>query len=84
MPGMSTASADWPRPAGMESMTSLLITRCSEADCTSTTGVWPVTVIVSSTAPSFISASTVAVNEPVSSMPSRLNVLNPGSVNVTE
>ena len=46
--------------------------------------IWPVTVIVSSTAPSFISASIVAVNEPVSSMPSRLNVLNPGSVNVTE
>ena len=40
--------------------------------------------MVSSTAPSFISASTVAVKLPVSSMPSRLNVLNPGSVNVTE
>ena len=29
------------------------------------------------------SALIVAVNEPVSSMPSRLNVLNPGSVKVT-
>ena len=65
-------------------MMSLLITRCSDADCTSTTGAWPETVIVSSTEPSFISASTVAVNEPVSSMPSRLKVLKPGSVNVTE
>ena len=65
-------------------MISLLSTRCSEADCTSTTGAWPETVMVSSTEPSFISASTVAVNDPVRSMPSRLNVLKPGSVKVTE
>src|SRR4029434_2376300 len=65
-------------------MISLLSTRWSEADCTSTTGLSPDTVIVSSTEPSFISASTVAENEPVSSMPSRLTVLKPGSENVTE
>ena len=30
-----------------------------------------------------MSASTLAVNVPVSTMPSRLSVANPGSVNVT-
>ena len=50
--------------------------------CTSTTGDSPVTVMVSVTAPTLSSTLTVAVNEPVSSMPSRLNVLNPGSVKV--
>jgi len=65
-------------------MISLLSTRCSELLCTSTTDACPDTVIVSCTEPSLSSASTVAVNEPVSSTPSRLNVLNPGSVNVTE
>ncbi len=43
----------------------------------------PVTVIVSASSPTRSSALTVAVNVPVSSMPSRLKVLNPGSVNVT-
>ena len=38
----------------------------------STIGVSPVTVIVSASAPTFMSALIVAVNEPVSSMPSRL------------
>ena len=41
------------------------------------------TITVSSTDPNLSSASTVAVNEPVRSMPSRLNWLNPGKVNVT-
>ena len=49
----------------------------------STIGVSPVTVTVSSTAPTRMSAFTVAVNDPLSSMPSRLTVLKPGSVNVT-
>jgi hypothetical protein len=40
-------------------------------------------VTVSSTLPTVISAFTVAVNPVVRSMPSRTNVLNPGSVNVT-
>ena len=46
-------------------------------------GLAPVTVTVSSSAPTFMSAFTVAVNPDVSSMPSRLNVLKPGSVKVT-
>ena len=49
----------------------------------STTGDSPVTVTVSSSAPTFISAFTGAVNPVVSSMPSRLMTLNPASVNVT-
>ena len=43
----------------------------------------PETVIVSAMAPTFRSALMVAVNEPVSSMPSRLTVAKPDSVNVT-
>jgi hypothetical protein len=50
---------------------------------TSTIGVSPVTVIVSSIAPTRSSAFTDATNDPVSSMPSRLTVLKPGTVNVT-
>ena len=49
----------------------------------STTEAWPVTVTVSSSEPTRMSALTVALKVPASSMPSRLNVLNPGSVNVT-
>ena len=44
----------------------------------STSGLAPVTVTVSSSAPTRMSAFTVAVNPPVSSMPSRLTVLKPG------
>src|SRR5438477_10118798 len=47
-------------------------------------GVAPLTVIVSSTAPTFMSALMLAANEPVSSMPSRFTVLKPVSVNETE
>jgi hypothetical protein len=42
-----------------------------------------VTVIVSSTEPTRSSALTVAVSEPVNSIPSRWTVLKPGSVNRT-
>ena len=43
----------------------------------------PETVIVSSTPPTRMSAFTAAVNDVVSSIPSRLTVAKPGSVNVT-
>ena len=49
----------------------------------STIGLAPVTVTVSSTAPTRSSALTVAVKPTVSSMPSRRTVENPGSVKVT-
>ena len=48
-----------------------------------TTGVSPVTVIVSSTPPTASSALTVAVKEPASSMPTRRTLEKPGSENVT-
>jgi hypothetical protein len=51
--------------------------------CTSTVGDSPVTVTVSWTDPTDKSALMVAANEPLSSMPSRLTVLNPWSVKVT-
>ena len=71
------------RPDGIVSRTSFVSTRCCVALCTSTIGASPVTVIVSASCPTRRSALTVAVNDPVSSIPSRLNVLNPDSVNVT-
>ena len=64
-------------------MTSLLSTRCWVEFCVSTTGASPVTVIVSATVPTRRSTFTVAVNDPASSIPSRLTVLKPASVNVT-
>src|SRR5436190_14169756 len=64
-------------------MTRALITVSRRVFCTSTTGDSPVTVTVSSRAPTFISIGIVIVAEPASSMPSRLTELNPGSVNVT-
>jgi len=57
---------------------------CTRTLCTSTIGDSPVTVTVSSSAPSRSSALTVATNVPLSSMPSRLTVAKPGSENVTE
>ena len=50
---------------------------------TSTTGASPVTVIVSSSEPTRSSPSTVTMPEPLTVTPSRLTVLNPGSVKVT-
>ena len=64
-------------------MISRSMTRSRLVFCTSTSGVSPVTVIVSSSAPTRRSASIFAVNEPASTTPSRLTVLKPGSVNVT-
>src|SRR5947207_2353493 len=64
-------------------MISLLITRCCDTACTSTMGDSPVTVTDSATEPTLSAASIVAVNEPVSSIPSRLYGENPASVKVT-
>jgi hypothetical protein len=50
----------------------------------STTGLAPVTVIVSSSDPTRSSPFTVAVKPVVSSMPSRLTVEKPGRENETE
>jgi len=69
--------------AGVFDTSSPLRTSWRAAFWTSTTGVSPVTVTVSCSAPTFISAFTVNVPEPVSSSPSRLTELKPGSANVT-
>ena len=70
-------------PVGTASMMSRVITFCCVTRCVSTTGDSPVTVTVSSRAPTFMSALTGAVNPVVSSMPSRLMMLKPANVNVT-
>ena len=49
----------------------------------STIGDSPVTVSVSSRAPTFKSALIVAVKSDVNSIPSRITVVNPGSSNLT-
>ncbi len=82
-PGISTASCWWLRPAGIASTTSLPITRCDWELCTSTIGDSPVTVSVSVIEPTRISALTVAANDPVSSMPSRVTVVKPCSRKLT-
>ncbi len=65
-------------------MTWLSSTACRFVLCTSTTGVSPVTVIVSCTPPTRMSALMVVTATPLTSMPSRLTVVKPGKVNVSE
>ena len=60
-----------------------MTTRCVMPDV-STIGDSPVTVMVSWSVPTFISALTCAVKSDVSSMASRLTMPKPGSVKVTE
>ena len=62
---------------------SLLSTTSRRTDCVSTIGDAPVTVSVSSSAPTRRSAFTVITPEPETSTPSRFTVLKPASVNVT-
>ena len=83
MPGISTAVVNCVLEVGIASMTSAPSTRCWAEFWTSTIGEAPVTVIVSWTAPTFMSTFTVAANDPASSMPSRFTVLKPDSANVT-
>ncbi len=70
-------------PVGKSERRVFEITLCCRALCVSTIGLAPVTVTVSSNAPTFRSAFTVAVNPAVNTIPSRLNALNPANVNVT-
>jgi len=65
-------------------MTSWLSTVSRFVLCTSTTGVSPLTVIVSSSAPTRISIGMVSTAVPEISMPSRFTVLKPVSVKVIE
>src|SRR5580765_5513650 len=83
-PGMAFRMLPYAWVPGRLAITSPVSTTSRLALWTSTTGVSPVTVIVSAIAPTFRSALMVAVNEPVSSTPSRLTVVNPPNVNVIE
>jgi len=71
------------RAEGMAPMMSLVSVCWRFTFCTSTIGASPDTVTVSATVPTRRSALTVAVNAPVSSMPSCLTVLKPVSVKTT-
>ena len=81
--GMSVMTPAYARAAGSAVTMSLPRTVCRFTLCVSIIGLSPVTVTDSSMEPTFISAFTVAVNDPVNSIPSRLYVLNPASANVT-
>jgi hypothetical protein len=83
MPGASDRIDEYPPAVGSDVMTSLATTDSRRAVCTSTIGDSPVTVIVSSSVPTFSSALTLNVAVPASSIPSRLTVLNPANANVT-
>ena len=82
-PGISNSRPFQLRAAGTLATKSPLNTACRVALCTSTTGVSPATVTVSSSPPTDISLLTVTVPDPLNSMPVRTTVLNPGSVNVS-
>ena len=71
------------RPVGIRSIASRLSTEVFAAEVTSTTGDAPVTVMVSSSAPTPSSALSVAVNSDGSCRPSRRKVLKPVNENVT-
>ena len=71
------------RPVGSASITAWLTIVWRVVVWTSTMGASPVTVTVSATVPTFMSTFFVTVNEPVSSRPSSLIVLNPVNENVT-
>jgi len=67
----------------MAEMASLGIVDCLRAFTTSTIGDSPTTVIVSSRPPTLRSTSTLAVNDPLSSIPWRTTVANPVSLKAT-
>ena len=83
-PGVSEAKAENVLAVGRVSRSSRDKTLCDRTFCVSTTGLAPLTVIVSSTDPTDSSTFTAAVKPVVNSIPSRLTVEKPGSVNVTE
>src|SRR6187402_2643558 len=83
VPGIMMPTAWMFRPVGSASRTSsVMTTRCVMLEV-STIGDSPVTVRVSSRAPTFRSALIVAVKSDVSSTPSRTTVEKPGSSNLT-
>ena len=82
-PDISAPSVGTLRPVGTASSTARLSTTCCTALWTSTVGVPPVTVMLSSSEPTRMSALICAVKLAGSSRPSRTTVLKPGSEKVT-
>ena len=76
-------TAAYPRAVGMLWIRSRSSVRCFVMVWTSTIGLSPETVIVSSSAPTFRSALSVETKSAGSTNPSRLTVVNPVSVKVT-
>ncbi len=79
IPGMAASSdAVAARDGQRVASVSAVITISRRVDCTSTTGVSPVTVIVSCSAPTRRSALIVITPDPVIATPSRTTRVNPG------
>src|SRR5437763_4733952 len=84
MPGTVARTLPYPRDTGIDSTTALESTTSRFVlVCTSTIGVSPVTVIVSATLPTFMSALMLRTPPPATSTSSRFTVETPVSVNVT-
>ena len=81
---MSVMIPAYARAAGSAAMTSFAMVVCRRTLCVSTTGDSALTMMVSSIAPIRSSALMVAVKDPVSSIPSRLYVVKPGSAKVRD
>ena len=81
--GISVAIAANPCATGSDSMSSVFICVCRRVLCTSTIGLSPVTVTVSSSVPTRNSALTVDTKSAGSTRPSRTKVLKPGSLKLT-
>src|ERR1043166_1256219 len=82
-PGIMAANWYIVPPFGIDLIRSGVTARAVTTPCTSTSGDSPVTVTVSATAPTFISALIAAVKLASTSTPSRLIVPKPGSVKLT-
>ena len=82
-PGTAFSRVPTERLPGMAATMSALSTVSRCVVWTSTTGDSPVTVMVSSSEPTFMSAGMVSVAVPLSSIPSRLTRLKPVSLKVS-
>jgi len=82
-PGTNASIEPMLLAVGSADSVSWLITCVFDTLRVSTSGVWPETTIVSAISPTFMSALVVATKLGASCRPSRLNVVNPGSVNDT-
>jgi hypothetical protein len=82
-PGVAASSAHMSRPFGIDSSWASLKFCCTRVADVSITGDWPVTVTVSCSVATAMSALTLAVKPSDTWMPSRRIVLKPASSNVS-